>query len=179
MIWFLIILVVVVVMLVAAWLEFVDELDSPGMFMFFGVVLVALAWGGFQLIGTKNSRTAQANGNQVQLWEHSTPLRALNTDSSALDGRTFLTVGYVDGDRVYSYIYESADGGIIVATMPLGYGMVYEVDGLDEPYMREVRSRGSWWWTWTSVKERTEFYVPTGSVQDSSYSVSIEEEVSP
>lgn len=183
MIWFATLLILVLIVAAIVYeANYGDGYYNDAGFAFFTVCVAlviggAVAWGVFQLIGSHNTRVAQANGNAVVVWEQKTPLRALNTDSASFGGSTFLTMGYVGGDRVYSYIYETDDGGFIVDTAWLGSAMVYEVDGLEEPYMREFRSRGSWWLTWTALPERTEFYVPTGSVQDESYDVSIEGKV--
>ena len=110
-----------------------------------------------------------------RVYQETTDLIVLSSGGeSEVSGSFFLGTGYVDGSQVYTYITEREDGGFVMNSIDISSAVVFEGD-YDKPYMENARvfSENP---LWSSIhgEALTHFYVPEGSVQKPSYSMTTE-----
>jgi hypothetical protein len=123
-----------------------------------GIVLGLLA----TFTGTDESRS----------WE--TKLRALNTGSE-VHGQFFLGSGRIDEDPVFSFLYEQADGGVKLSSVPADRSTVYEHEtNNDRPFLTttETHRAANQFWAPFTLSPRVsgyqyDFHIPEGSVLNS------------
>jgi hypothetical protein len=141
----------------ARWSTFTARLFSS---LGFGAIVVFV--GGFVLgiIGTATGGTVDRS------WD--TQLRALNTGSE-IHGRFFLGSGRIDEDPVFSFLYEQADGGVKLSTVPADDSTVYE--GEADPFLTttETQRTPNEFWSPFLLAPRVagyqyDFHIPEGSV---------------
>jgi hypothetical protein len=111
----------------------------------------------------------------TRVYPEQTSLRVLSSGDSEISGSFFLGTGYVDGSQVYTYITERADGGFVMNSIDIDDAVVFEGD-YDEPYMENARVFAkNPLWSSIHVEALTHFYIPEGSVQEPSYSMTTED----
>lgn len=106
------------------------------------------------------SLVTEGDGPQVKISEYS--LAALSSGSE-VDGSFFLGSGYVDEDRMFTYIIERSDGGYVLRSVEANDSVIYQID--DDNIRVEVFDIYSDP-NWSRIPWNTEyhFYIPEGSI---------------
>lgn len=109
-----------------------------------------------------------------RVYPEQTNLRSISSGGTETNGVFFLGSGVVNGSQVYTYIIERQDGGFEMKTVNIEDAVVYEGE-YDEPYVENARVYAAdKKWTLIHGEAITHFYVPRGSVQEPTYSISTE-----
>lgn len=117
-----------------------------------------------------HSASRAVNGvNKVEVDRKVTHLRALSLDSQ-VKGSIFLASGSVGEEDYIRFIKLNKDGSNSISKISADYAKVWEVD-TDEPRLESIKYAESipWLYPWTVDSfNRYEFYVPEGSIVESS-----------
>lgn len=132
---------------------------------FSSLAIATIAWMlGSAILGGFATATS---GTKVTSWD--TQLRALSTGSE-INGRFyFLGSGRIDEEPVFTFLYEQADGGVKLSSVPADKTTVYEQDESD-PYMttNQARMIPNDLWAPFGIATRDsytyEFRIPEGSI---------------
>lgn len=93
----------------------------------------------------------------------------LNSDTmvSGEAGGFIIFNGYMEEKPYYFFMKKTNDGGYTKEKLPADNSVIYEVEGLEQPYVEVYTSykESTFWYIdlWDEVKE-TKFYVPKGTI---------------
>lgn len=167
MLFYILLAVIVVTVLsitIYYWVDSGDFVDCIAFFFVVGFIgtIIFASLGGvvFGTIATDNSTIVTTSRTD-------TPLTALNTGSE-VSGRFFLGSGRIDSDSVFSYIYETPEGGYRLDSVYVDQATVY-ADEETNPYMTTItweRKPDTFWAPFTlyGVSDTYEFHIPQGSI---------------
>ena len=95
-------------------------------------------------------------------------LQTKDSEEGRFGGTIFASYGYMEGERVISYISRAEDGGVTVGFEDADDSTIYE--GEEDPHMitQYWTKENRWFWPFGSVAtgESYEFHIPTGTIVD-------------
>lgn len=161
--WIITTLAVVGSVSISAYLLWEDEWFGlvQGFFISLGI---ALAW--LLAVGLLVFVSGMMSYNHEE--SESVSLRALGSDSS-VSGSFFLGSGYVNGERVLSYIKENKNGSFTTGQVEGKHAEIWELEDAKPQMVTHTQYSDRWWLIPERVKTGTwwEFRVPEGSVSES------------
>lgn len=139
---------------------------ADGLFVLFvGGILAGAAWGLLAVLLVGNGIPRWIGVNHIE--SETANLRALGADSSVEGRFFFLGGGYINGERVLSYIRENGNGSFTPDQVTGSASEVFESDDATPTMVTREHVADYWWlappvtvgWTY-------EFTVPVGSVAE-------------
>lgn len=160
---------VAILVSLGAFVLFISEEGPFGILMGLGVTaLTGLAW--ILMLGLLVLVSASMPENHTE--SKTVTLKALGSDSSVSGMSYFLGGGYVEGNRVLSYIRENDNGSFTADQVKAKHAQVWEDSETDPTMTTYTHSSDRWWLIPVKIKVSSswEFHIPEGSV-NSEFSV--------